>query len=113
MRTQIMLHRARPKTGWPSDRPDQVLNLKGVSINPDLIDVDKDGAKDLVVSSLRTDLVTNAKRALFSSVTVTYYVFLFDKTTKKFSEVPDYSRDLSIDISRIDGGGTIPLALFY
>ncbi|HVY61817.1 MAG TPA: VCBS repeat-containing protein, partial [Planctomycetota bacterium] len=112
MRTQVLFYRARPKTGWNAQKPDQVVNLKGLSINPALIDVDKDGAKDLVVSSLRTDLVTNAKRALFSNVTITYYVFRYDKKGGKFHEVPDYSRDLSIDVSRIEGGGTIPVANF-
>ncbi len=113
MRTQVLYHRSRGKDGWREDQPDQILNLKGISINPALIDADKDGAKDLVVSSLRTDLVTNAKRALFSSVTITYYVFRYNKKEKRFSENPDYSRDLSIDIARIEGGGTIPLALFW
>jgi hypothetical protein len=112
MRTQVLFYRARPGTGWNADKPDQVVNLKGLSINPALIDVDKDGAKDLVVSSLRTDLVTNAKRALFSSVTITYYVFRYDKKAKKFHDAPDYSHDLSIDVSRIEGGGTIPVANF-
>jgi hypothetical protein len=117
MRTQVLLHRAQAASaagaGPGGEAPDQILNLKGVSINPALIDVDRDGAKDLVVSSLRTDLVTNAKRALFSSVTVTYYVFRFAKDEKRFSETPDYAKDLSIDVARIEGGGTIPLAFFF
>jgi ABC-type transport system involved in multi-copper enzyme maturation permease subunit len=111
MRTQVLFHRARKAEGW-KEQPDQILNLKGISINPGLIDADGDGAKDLVVSSLRTDLMTNAKRALFSSVSVTYYVFRYDKEAGKFRTSPDYSRDLTIDIARIEGGGTIPLAVF-
>jgi len=124
LRTQIMLHRARKGAaakdappGTPAgvvweENPDQIVNLKGMSMNPALMDVDKDGDKDLVLSSLRTDLVTNAKRALFNSVQVTYYVFRFDAEKKRFSDVPDFERDLSIDVARIEGGGTIPLAIF-
>jgi hypothetical protein len=119
LRTQVLLHRARAGDGkggkeglhWP-ENPDQIVNLLGMSINPALIDVDRDGDRDLVLSSLRTDLITNAKRALFSSVTITYYVFRFDQEKKRFSEVPDYERDLTIDVARIEGGGTIPLAIF-
>jgi hypothetical protein len=112
MRTQIIFYRGGPK-GWDESKPTQILNLKGISIDPALIDVDGDGKKDLVVSSLRTDLVTNALRALFNSVTISYYVFRWDKDAKKFHETPDFSRDMKIDLSRLEGSGSIPYAYFW
>lgn len=112
MRTQIIFYRGGPQ-GWDEAKPAQILNLKGISIDPALIDIDGDGKKDLVVSSLRTDLVTNAMRALFNSVTVTYFVFRYDKETKRFHETPDFSRDVKIDLSRLEGSGSIPYAYFW
>jgi ABC-type transport system involved in multi-copper enzyme maturation permease subunit len=112
MRTQILFYRGT-KTGWDEARPAQIINLKGVSIDPVVIDIDGDGAGDLVVSSLRTDLITNALRALFNSVTVTYFVFRYDKSEKKFHDTPDFSRDINIEVARLEGSGSIPLAYFW
>lgn len=111
MRSQVLLYRGRSQ-GWLAKRPAQSINLKGVSMSPVLTDVDGDGAKDLVLSSVRTDLITNAKRALFSEVVVSYYLYRWDKGAKRFDLAPSFSRDLVIDVERIEGTGTVPLAYF-
>lgn len=112
MRTQIIFYRGT-RNGWDEARPAQILNLKGISIDPALIDIERDGKTDLVVSSLRTDLITNAVRAIFSSVTVTYYVFRWDEEKRCWSETADFSRDFTIDVKRLEGSGTIPFAYFW
>jgi hypothetical protein len=111
MRTQVIFYKATDE-GW-SSRATQIINLKGVSITPALIDLDDDGARDLVLSSLRTDLITNASRALFQSVTVTFLVFRYQKDRGRFSSAPDWSRDFTVDVDRVESGGTIPLAYFW
>jgi ABC-type transport system involved in multi-copper enzyme maturation permease subunit len=112
MHTEVFLYRGGPN-GWDEAKPTQIIKLTGVSISPVLIDIDGDGNVDLVVSSLRTDLITNAMRAIFQSVTTTYYVFRWKKDERKFGETADYSRNFTVDLKRIEGTGSIPFAYFW
>ncbi|RME75402.1 MAG: VCBS repeat-containing protein, partial [Planctomycetota bacterium] len=112
LRTQLLYFPGGPR-GWRTGRPKQIVNLNGVSIAPVLLDVDNDGRRDLVLSSLRTDLITNVKRALFKSVKVTYYVYRFDRSRRSFEPSPGFRRDIDVDVERIEGGGTVPLAYFW
>ncbi len=112
MRTQVFYFRGR-KGGWRTRRPAQIINLAGLSIDPVLIDIDGDGKRDLVLSSVRTDLITNVKRALFRSVEVTYAVYRFDAERRRFAASPSYAREIDVDVARIEGGATVPLAYFW
>ncbi len=122
METRVYFFRGRADDwGKPDGRggraPDQRLSLAGVSISPVLIDIDGDGDSDLILSSLRTDLFQTATQALFQSVDVTYFVFRYQKNDNPdasgFSESPDYKRDFTIDLKRVEGRGTIPYAHFW
>lgn len=86
--------------------PDQIINLSGVSIDPRTVDVNKDGCADLVVSSLRTDLFAGLKGAALKAVSVSYYIYLYDKEAGRYSESPDYSRDVSIPTKALEQGGS-------
>jgi hypothetical protein len=112
LRTQVLYFKGRPG-GWNTKRPDQIVNLNGISIDPVLLDIDRDGKRDLLLSSLRTDLITNVKRALFSSVQVTYFVYRFDPERGAFSASPTFARDIDVDVEQLEGGGTVPLAYFW
>ncbi len=110
--TQVLVFLGRK--GQPySNTPDQIINLSGVSIDPRVVDINKDGALDLVVSSLRTDLFAGLKGAALRSVSVTYYIYLFQPKEGRFSGSPDYSRDVSIPTKALEQGGTeIPRIYF-
>ncbi|GIW71201.1 MAG: hypothetical protein KatS3mg102_0743 [Planctomycetota bacterium] len=111
LRTQVILFRGGER-GW-SARPTQIINIAGLSIEPVLLDLDGDGKRDLVLSSVRTDLITNVKQALFSSVTVTYLAYRYEADEGRFARAPSFSRDLTVDVARLEGGGTVPLAYFW
>ncbi|MBI3271926.1 MAG: VCBS repeat-containing protein [Planctomycetes bacterium] len=102
--TKIVLYLGRKGAPF-SETPDQILNLKGVSIDPQLVDVNGDGRTDLVVSSFRTDLLGAAKSALLQAVNVSYYIFLFDPKTNRFSDDYDFERMVTIPTDSIEKGG--------
>ncbi len=94
-----------------SRKPRQPLTVKGISTPPDLVDVDGDGAADLVVSSVRMDLMSNLTKALFKTVKVTYHVFLAQKGKGRFVAKPELSKmiEFSLESAQL---GLAPLASF-
>ena len=112
MRTRFMVFMGR-RDGWfGRQRPDRLLSLRGLSVNPSLVDCDGDGKLDLVASSLRTDMLANLKRALIKSVTVTYVVFRGTGDGRIFDSEPFFERDVDIPIDHLDAGGSAPLLFF-
>lgn len=110
--TQVLVFFGRKDQPY-GKTPDQIINLNGVSIDPRQVDINKDGCQDLVVSSLRTDLFAGLKGAALKSVSVTYYIYLFDRDEGRFSESPDYSRDVSVPTKALEqGGGEVPRTYF-
>ncbi|MDQ7780511.1 MAG: VCBS repeat-containing protein [Planctomycetota bacterium] len=93
--------------------PDQIVKIRGVSIFPQFVDVDKDGAKDVIISCFRTDLISVGASAAIDSFTFTYYIYLFDKQNGILTDVPAY--DIAVSISREmleKGGRSLPLVSF-
>lgn len=112
MRTRFMVFMGR-RDGWfGRQRPDRLLSLRGLSVNPSLVDCDGDGKLDLVASSLRTDMLANLKRALVNSVTVTYVVFRGTGDGRIFDSEPFFQRDVEIPMDHLDAGGSAPLLFF-
>lgn len=102
--TRVLLFRGRQ--GQPyAETPDQILNLKGVSIDPHLVDVNGDGKLDLVVSSFRTDLLGAAKSALMKAVNISYYIFLYDAEKGHFADDSSYDRMVTIPTDQLEKGG--------
>jgi hypothetical protein len=99
LRTQIMIWRGS-KAGWNEAAPDRVIGQKGVATDPEFLDVDGDGKLDLVLSSLRMDYFTNVKRAITSSITITYSIYL--QKDGFFGDEPDFTRDVSLDLDAIE-----------
>ncbi len=95
------------KQGRPyANSPDQIINLSGVSIEPRIVDINRDGLQDLVVSSLRTDLFAGLKGVALKAVSVSYYIYLFNAEEGRFHESPDYDRDVSVPTKALEQGGS-------
>jgi len=110
MRTQHAVFRGREDGAWDQDRPDALLNLKGVSGDPRLDDWDGDGRLDLIASSYRMDLFTNVKRAIFESMTITYLVHL-QREEGLFGDDPDFVLDVEVPLESLESrGGTRPVS---
>lgn len=93
--------------------PDQIIKIRGVSIFPQFIDINRDGFKDVIVSCFRTDLISVSASAVIDSFTFTYYIYTFDGQAGILADVPAY--DVAVSISREmleKGGRNLPLVLF-
>ena len=101
IRTRIYVHLG---TGRGTFTPDSVIFVDGISLNPTFIDMDGDGALDVLTSRLRTDILSKGlEKVLMGDITVTYEVFQFDKKARTYSAAPVYARDMWIrtdDISK-------------
>ncbi|MBL4850385.1 MAG: VCBS repeat-containing protein [Planctomycetes bacterium] len=115
LRTQQLLFLAQkdlPQT-WDERKPDAVLNLKGISADPLLIDWDGDGRKDLVLSTYRMDMLTNVKRVLADSLTITYLIFLQRKgKAGVFEDEPDVSFDVEVPLESLQQRGGTQAVIF-
>ncbi len=110
--TRFLVFRGRPRVGFNLDRPDRIISVRGLSMNPVLADCDGDGKRDLVVSSLRTDMLSNIKKAIVSSVTITYLVYRGTGDGRSFEDAPFFERDVDLDLDSLDAGGAAPLVFF-
>ena len=95
--------------------PDSILDMDGVSIEPEIIDINNDGYKDLVVSSLRTDILNEAvKIILLRTLDITYYVYLFDKKINNFPATgPAHHEDVRIRIKDLETSGMAVVPFIY
>ena len=105
LRTQLIVFKGQKGGTWNEDQPDVVLNLKGISADPELVDWDGDGQRDLVLSTYRMDMFTNVKRAISQSMTITYQVYLRSKQGTLYPEEPDFLRDVEVPLEALEKRG--------
>jgi hypothetical protein len=110
IRTRLELFLGRRGAFYP-DVPDRILTVPGVGTLPDLADLDGDGRKDLVVPSLRTDILSGVRAAMVREVTLTYYVFACGKDGL-WEKEPAFEEDAQLPVSDIEKGQTVPGAAF-
>jgi hypothetical protein len=114
LRTQFLVYKGGPE-GWNTgrdERPSKVLNQRGVSMDPLLIDWNGDGDKDLIVSALRVDHLTNLGRAITKSMTITYAIYLYRGGKEVYPSEPDFTRDVVVDLSALERRGGAAYATF-
>jgi hypothetical protein len=115
MRTQQLVFLARkdlPQT-WNERKPDAVINLKGISDDPILVDWNGDGRKDLILGSYRMDMWTNVKRAIMETLTISYVIFLQRKGEAAFANEPDLSLDVEVPLESLQQRGGHRAVLFH
>ena len=107
VRTQLLVFTQKAGGAGPplfGDKglPAQLLVFAGFAGYPDFRDVDGDGLEDLVVSSLRPDLIDMVRSASSQSLSIEYYVYL--NRGGRFSKSPDliHERTVPIDSSKVD-----------
>lgn len=82
-------------------RPRQAIRTDGVTSPPRLFDLDRDGALDLIITTVPTDLLTRMRGAVFESANVTFFVYRFDKARGRFESEPMFSDQLSVPADRL------------
>lgn len=107
--SQLVYFGRRGTTGF-DPVPDQVVSSIGVSIVPRVIDFNGDGKLDLLVSSYRTDLLSNVRNAVLNSARVTYFLFLMENG--KYPQNPNVERNIDLDFKLLERGGITPRAYF-
>jgi len=107
--TRVFVYRGG--SGLFAEKPRQPLTVRGVSMPPRLVDLDRDGARDLVVSSIRMDVMSSLRSSVFRTLQVTYYAFRNRKGKGVFEEKPfvDHTVRFSLDTTQI---GLAPVASF-
>lgn len=108
--TSQLIYYGRKGSAGFDPKPDQVISSAGVSIVPRVIDFDGDGFLDLLVSSYRTDLLSNIKNAVLNSARVSYFLFIMEDG--KYSRNPTVTRDVDLDFKVLERGGVEARAYF-
>ncbi len=93
-----------------AQKPRQVIKISGVSGKPQLVDLDRDGAADLVVTQVETDPLTKLKETVLDAVKVSFQVYRFDKDETRFEDEPAFADSLQVGADRllaVGAGGDI------
>lgn len=87
-------------------RLDAKIVLDGISIDPELVDVNGDGKKDIFLSSVRADLLDLGKSYLLQAVEMKFYLYVFDAALDNYPEGgPEFTYNTSINIKDIEEAG--------
>lgn len=89
---------------FPS-KPNQIIKVDGVSINPQVADIDNDGCSDLAMSSFGVDISSTLRQALLKDISVTYFVYHFQRSKNRFNDSPDFDRTVYVPTDKIEKGG--------
>lgn len=113
LRTQQLVFKAKKDGSWDEGAPSALVNLKGISADPVFVDFDGDGRRDMILSTYRMDMLTNVKRAIMESMSITYRVHLRrDGDDPMFDDEPSLSVDVDVPLSSLEKrGGVAPVDL--
>jgi len=100
---------------WSRERNDLVspptglIRVGGVSTDPTLLDFDGDGRKDLIVTSMKADLVG---QHLLKRVSAEYRMYRFDGRRGTFERTPWFSVSRRYPVDWLESGRTDPTVHF-
>jgi hypothetical protein len=109
IKTTIYIHYG---TGKGNFMPNEIIQIDGVSIDPEFIDMNGDGKLDVVTSRLRTDLFKQAANSvIFGDVAISYEVFQFDPVRSEFIKAPVFEKQILVARKDLEktGAGAVPL----
>lgn len=109
IKTSIVIHRG---TGRGNFEPQEKILIDGVSIDPEFIDMDGDGALDAFTSRLRTDLVKQGVNVLIAGdLPLSYEVFQYEKSKGAYREAPVFAKQIYVTKEDLEktGMGAVPL----
>jgi len=99
--TRTMLYHLEDLDRSGASKPRQVIRTDGVTSPPRLFDLDLDGALDLIVTTVRTDLMTRLRESLLSTAQVTIFVYRFERDERRFGAEPIFSESLAMPADRL------------
>lgn len=109
IKTTLYIYKGRGTKPHPWT-PDQIIRIPGVSIPPRFHDANGDGYRDLLITSLRTDLMSKAWEQFTGNLSSHHFLYLFDPNSGLFGKKshgegpPDFSRKLSVNEEMMEEG---------
>lgn len=111
LRTRVLIFLGTPK-GIDESKPNRIINLEGLTVFPEFTDFNGDKDVDIVLSSLRVDLLSNVKKAITKSLSTTYTVYLYRGGPRVYSQDADFERDVEVDLDSAENQGKVRLTFF-
>ncbi len=103
IKTNIILCYGNGKGGFTADA---VINIDGVSNDPQIVDMNGDGRLDLMTSRLRTDIINKALEGfVLGDIRIDYEVFQFDPSNNKPRPEAVYSYPVAVTFKDIKEKG--------
>lgn len=109
IRTSVYIYKGRGAEPHPWT-PDQIIQIPGISTPPKFQDANGDGSLDMLVTALRTDLLTTAWKNMTGNLAIHHFVYLYDEESDYFGKEskgkgpPDYSHQVEIDKDSLEQG---------
>lgn len=97
----IFLNQKDPNTPFAA-HPDQTITFYGITPGICLLDINKDGVKDLLFSNIKLGFWNTVKNLISKQVIVYTSVYIFQKN-QKFKEVPDFSNTTKYHLDLTQG----------
>jgi hypothetical protein len=109
LETRVYLHIGTGRGNFVSD---QVIQVRGVTIDPTFVDMNQDGKLDCMVSRLRTDLMRQGGQLLvLGEIRIAYEIFQFDGDSQTFKKDPVFEKivRISTDDLKNKSAANVPL----
>ena len=99
--TRTILYHSEDLARSAAPKPRQVIRTDGVTSPPRVFDLDRDGALDLIVTTVRTDLFTRLRQSLLAAAQVTVFVYHYEQDQHRFGAEPMFSETLTMPADRL------------
>jgi len=94
-------------------RPDQILNLSGLTRRPRCFDFDHDGDLDILLGTLKVDAFSTFRRAVGNNVPAVFKLHLFDSSRNRFDLRPHVNHEKPLPFSNIIEYRPVPMAFLH
>jgi hypothetical protein len=94
-------------------RPDQILNLSGLTRRPRLFDFDGDGDQDVLLATLKVDLLAALRHVVGDDVPAVFRLHRFDRGLQHYEETPFVEITRGLPFDRLMDYGPVPLVFLH